>query len=47
MNRSKTSKRRGLMNKIWNWLKRPMTFKIASFLLNTINLLVRAIDHFK
>ncbi|MDQ1817746.1 hypothetical protein RBA41_31040 [Massilia sp. CCM 9210] len=43
----KASKRRGLVNKAKSWLRRPETFKIASFALNLINLLARAIDHFK
>jgi hypothetical protein len=47
MSESRASKRRGLMSKIWRLFKRPMTFKMASFMLNVINLVVRAIDHFK
>jgi len=43
----KTSKRRGLAIKAKSWLKRPGTFKIASFILNVINLVARVIDHFK
>lgn len=41
------SKRRGFMNKIWCTLKRPATFKIAAFVVNVINLVVRALDHFE
>jgi hypothetical protein len=43
----KTSKRRGPMSKAKSWLKRPGTFKMASFILNVINLAARVIDHFK
>jgi len=43
----KTPKRRGVVNKAWSWLKRPATFKAASFVLNVISLIARAIDHFK
>lgn len=43
----KASKRRGLVNKARSWLRRPGTFKTASFVLNVINLVVRVIDHFK
>jgi hypothetical protein len=43
----KTPKRRGLLNKVVAWLKRPGTFKVASFILNLINLVARVIDHFK
>lgn len=43
----KTSKRKKLVNKVKSWLKRPGTFKMASFILNVINLVARVIDHFK
>lgn len=43
----KTSKRRGLKSKARSWLKRPGTFKMASFILGVINLVARVIDHFK
>jgi hypothetical protein len=43
----KASKRRGFKSKIWRWLKRPIAFRVASFVLNVINLVVRAFDHFK
>lgn len=43
----KTPKRRGLVNKAVTWLRRPGTFKVASFILNLINLVARVIDHFK
>ena len=42
----KTSKRRGLASKAKSLLKRPGTFKMASFILNVINLVARVIDHF-
>lgn len=43
----KTPKRRGVVNKTWSWLKRPVTFKVASFILNAINLIARVFDHFE
>jgi len=43
----RTSKRRELVSKARALLRRPSTFKAASFVLNVINLVVRVIDHFK
>ncbi|MHB1099471.1 MAG: hypothetical protein ACYCZR_07945 [Burkholderiales bacterium] len=43
----KTSKRRGLASKVWSWLRRPATFKAATFVLNVISLIARVIDHHK
>jgi len=43
----KTSKRRGLVNKAKSWLRRPGTFKTASFVLNIVSLVVRVLDYFK
>ena len=37
----------GLLNKIKSWLKRPATFKMATFVLNVISLIISAIDFFK
>ena len=46
MNDLKTPKRRGVVRKVWSWLKRPATFKAASLVLNVISLIARVIDHF-
>jgi len=47
MRDKKTSKRRGLLNKVKSWLKRPATFKMATFVVNVISLIIRAIDFSK
>lgn len=43
----KASKRRGLANRAWSWLRHPATFKAAAFVLKAISLMLRAIDLFK
>ena len=47
MRDKKTSIRRGLKNKAKAWLRRPATFRMASFVLNAISLIIRAIDFFE
>ena len=47
MSELKASKRRWLVNKARSWLRRPVTFKAAVFVLNVISLIARVIDHFK
>lgn len=43
----KASRRRGLMNKVKSWLRRPGTFKTAELVLSLISLVARAFDFFK
>ncbi|MBC3907724.1 hypothetical protein [Undibacterium umbellatum] len=43
----KTSKRRGLVHRVKQLLKRPAIFKAAAFVLNLLSLIFRVIDHFK
>lgn len=43
----KTSKRRGLTNRVWSWLRHPATFKTAAFVLKAISLMLRVADLFK
>ena len=43
----KASKRWGLAIKVRSWLRRPGTFRIASFVLNLFSLIVRIIDFFE
>lgn len=43
----KTSKRRGLANRVWSRLRHPAMFKAATFVLKAISLTLRVIDLFK
>jgi hypothetical protein len=47
MSDQKASKRWGLVSKVKSWLRRPGTFKMASFILNLYSLIVRIIDFFE